>query len=398
MKAEDRKESAMAVRQKPVRDQVVVITGASSGIGLATAHLFAECGAKGLVLVARNEDALRKIADELSHGTTRAIAVAADVSKREDLERVARTAVETFGGFDTWVNDAAVAIYGNLTDIPLEDQRQLFDVNYWGVVNGSMIAADHLRHRGGTIINIGSVLSERTMILQTQYSASKHAVKAFTDGLRMELESQDAPISVTLIKPSSIDTPYVEHARNFLDRENAVPPPAYDPHLVAKAIVFAAEHHRREITIGFGGWVIGAMGKVAPRFVDKAMEWTGYGSQTTDHPERPGMRDNLYQAREDGDMYSSLPGEPRKTSLLLEAQLHPFVTAAVLAGVAAGIAALFLPSLATGRRPKRFKRPTPRYQPRPALRRSGNGHDKRTFGPGHMSQRRLNEGRPQPRH
>lgn len=388
----------MVVRQKPVVDQVVVITGASSGIGLATAHLFAERGAKGLVLVARNEDALRKIADELSHGATRVIAVAADVSKREDLERVARTTVETFGGFDTWVNDAAVAMYGNLTDIPLEDQRQLFDVNYWGVVNGSMIAADHLRHRGGSIINVGSVLSERAMVLQTQYSASKHAVKAFTDGLRMELESQGTSISVTLIKPSSIDTPYVEHARNFLDRENAVPPPAYDPHLVAKAIVFAAEHHRREITIGFGGWVIGAMGKVAPRLMDKAMEWTGYASQTTDHPERPGMRDNLYRAREDGDMYSSLPGEPRKTSLLLEAQLHPFMTAAVLAGVVAGIAALFLPSLAAGHRPKRSKRPTPRYQPRPALRRTGNGHDKRTFGPGHITQRGLNEGRPQPRH
>lgn len=140
----------MAVRQKPVEEQVIVITGASSGIGLATAHLFAERGARGLVLVARNEEALRKIADELSHGRTRAVAVAADVSKREDLERVARTAIDTFGGFDTWVNDAAVALYGNLNEIPMEDQRQLFDVNYWGVVNGSMIAADHMRRRGGT--------------------------------------------------------------------------------------------------------------------------------------------------------------------------------------------------------------------------------------------------------
>src|SRR5918997_5218457 len=163
------KEIAMAVRQKPVEEQVIVITGASSGIGLATAHLFAERGARGLVLVARNEEALRKIADELSHGRTRAVAVAADVSKREDLERVARTAIDTFGGFDTWVNDAAVALYGNLTDIPLEDQRQLFDVNYWGVVNGSMIAADHLRQRGGTIINVRSVLSQRGMLQQTQY-------------------------------------------------------------------------------------------------------------------------------------------------------------------------------------------------------------------------------------
>jgi len=387
----------MPVRQKPVEEQVIVITGASSGIGLATAHLFASRGAKGLVLAARNEEALRKVADELSRGDTRAIAVPADVSKREDLERIARTAIDTFGGFDTWVNDAAVAVYGTVDKIPLEDQRQLFEVNYWGVVNGSLIATEHLRNRGGTIINIGSVLSERTMILQTQYSASKHAVKAFTDGLRMELEDQGAPIAVTLVKPSSIDTPYVEHARNYLDKEAAVPPPTYDPHLVAKAIVFAAEHHRRELTIGFGGWVIGAMGKVAPRMVDKAMEWTGYSSQTTERPERRQMRDNLYRAREDGDIYSSLPGEPRKTSLLLEAQLHPFTTAAVLAGVGAMVASLLLAPFTTGtRRTSRAKRPAPRYQP--TMRRAGNGHDKRTMGPGHISQRSASEGRPQPRH
>jgi short-subunit dehydrogenase len=391
------KEVAMPVRQKPVGEQVIVITGASSGIGLATAHLFASRGAKGLVLAARNEEALRKVAGELSRDGTRAVAVPADVSKREDLERIARTAIDTFGGFDTWVNDAAVALYGTVDKIPLEDQRQLFEVNYWGVVNGSLIAAEHLRDRGGTIINIGSVLSERTMILQTQYSASKHAVKAFTDGLRMELEDQGAPIAVTLVKPSSIDTPYVEHARNYLDKETAVPPPTYDPHLVAKAIVFAAEHHRRELTIGFGGWVIGAMGKVAPRMVDKAMEWTGYQSQTTDQSERLQMRDNLYRARADGDIYSSLPGEPRKTSLLLEAQLHPFATAAVLAGFGAVVASLLLAPFTTGmRRTSRAKRPMPRYQP--TMRRVGNGHDKRTMGPGHISQRSAIEGRPQPRH
>jgi len=387
----------MPVRQKPVEQQVVVITGASSGIGLATAHMFASRGVRGLVLVARNEEALRKIADELSRGGTRAIAVPADVSKHEDIERIARTAIDTFGGFDTWVNDAAVALYGELSKIPLEDQRQLFEVNYWGVVDASLVAAEHLRQRGGTIINVGSVLSERAMILQTQYSASKHAVKAFTDGLRMELEAQGAPVAVTLIKPSSIDTPYVEHARNYLGKEAAVPPPSYDPHLVAKAIVFASEHHRRELTIGFGGWVIGAMGKVAPRMVDKAMELTGYRSQTTDHPERRGMRDNLYQAREDGDMYSSLPGEPRKTSLLLEAQMHPLATAMVLAGLGAAVASLLLaPYASSPRRPRHAKRPAPRYQP--TMRRAGNGHDKRIVGPGHISQRESGERRPQPRH
>jgi len=386
----------MTVRQKPVDQQVVVITGASSGIGLATARLFALRGAKGLVLVARNEEALRTIADELHREGTRTIAVAADVSKREDVERVSRTAIQSFGGFDTWVNDAAVAVYGTLEEVPIEDQRQLFEVNYWGVVYGSLIAAQHLRSRGGAIINVGSVLSERTMILQTQYSASKHAVKAFTDGLRMELEEQDAPIAVTLIKPSSIDTPYVEHARNYLDHETKVPPPAYDPNLVAKAIVFASEHQRRELTVGFGGWVIGAMGKVAPRLMDKAMEWTGYSSQTTDQPERPQMRDNLYRARQDGDMYSSLPGEPRKTSFFLEAQMHPVAAAFILAGVGAAIAAsLFAPGAV---KRSRSRRATPMRRYERVERRTGNGHDKPAQGPGYRARHEPYEGRVLPRH
>jgi hypothetical protein len=219
-------------------------------------------------------------------------------------------------------------------------------------------------------------------------------VKGFTDGLRMELESEGAPIRVTLIKPSSIDTPYVEHARNYLDAEAAVPPPTYDPNLVAKAIVFAAENPRREITIGFGGWVIGAMGKVAPRLLDRAMEWSGYATQTTDHPERPAMRDNLYRAREDGDVYSSLPHEPRKTSMLLEAQIHPLATVAILAGVAAAVAALFVPSASYRRIPRR--RPLPRH--RTVNRSMGNGHDRPVVGPGHLSQRSGTNDRPQPRH
>jgi short-subunit dehydrogenase len=390
----------MTVRLKPIGEQVVVITGASSGIGLATARMYASRGVRGLVLVARNEETLREVAGELTARGTRAVAVPADTGQREDLERVARTAIDTFGGFDTWVNDAAVALYGTLEEIPIEDQRRLFEVNYWGVVNGSLIAARHLRQRGGgAIINLGSVLSERTMILQTQYSASKHAVKAFTDGLRMELERDGAPISVTLIKPSAIDTPYPEHARNYLDHDPAVPPPTYDPHLVAKAIVFASENQKRELTVGFGGWVIGAMGTVAPRLTDKVMEMTGYSSQTTSQRERPQMRDNLYRSREDGDEYSSLPGEPRKTSLFLEAQMHPLATAVMLAGLGAAITALLLPRglLRGGRsRPHRSVTPARRYEA--VTRRTGNGHDKKTLGPGYMARQDASERRPQPRH
>lgn len=334
----------MSVRLKPVGEQVVVITGASSGIGLATAHMAAEQGAR-LVLAARNEDALRKVVDECSRKGARAIAVPADVASREDIERIAETATKTFGGFDTWVNDAAVALYGNLQTIPIEDQRRQFEVNYWGVVYGSLAAAAYLRKlgRSGAVINIGSVLSDRAMTYQTQYSAAKHAVKAFTDGLRTELEADGAPISVTLIKPSAIDTPYPEHARNYLGSKGlTVPPPTYDPHLVGRAILFAAENPKRTLAVGFGGYAISLMGTHFPRLTDLAMELTGYASQTTD---RPGPRqqpreDNLYAPREDGDTYSSQTASPRQTSLFLEAQMRPMTTLALLGGLslAAGYA------------------------------------------------------------
>ena len=234
-----------------------------------------------------------------------------------------------------------MAIYGTVEQVPIADQRQLFEVNYWGVVEGSLIAARHLKGRGGAIINIGSVLSNRALILQGPYSASKHAVKAFTDALRMELEHQGAPVSVTLIKPSSIDTPYVEHARSYLDSPGVtVPPPAYDPHLVAKAILHACEHPTRDLVVGFGGWAFALMERFAPRLTDLFMEAAGSAMQTSDNPGRRARRDNLYAPREDGAEHSSLPRASRKTSLFLEAQLHPVATLALAAG--AGLAAAYL--------------------------------------------------------
>jgi short-subunit dehydrogenase len=330
----------MAVTLKPVEEQVIVLTGASSGIGLATARAAAQRGAK-LVLVARNREALQEIADEIIAGGGDAIAVAADVANEEDLARVAQAAIAAFGGFDTWVNDAAVTIYGTHEQVPLADQRRLFEVNYWGVVQGSLIAARHLKGRGGAIINLGSVLSHRSLMLQGAYSASKHAVRAFTDALRMELEHEGAPVSVTLIKPSAIDTPYPEHARNYLDSPgNALPPPTYDPHLVARAILHAAENPKRDIIVGFGGWAIALMGRFFPRATDYVMEATMEPMQKSDNPGRRARRDNLYAPREDGAEHSSLPVTSRKTSLFLEAQLHPVATFAAVAGI--GLAAAYL--------------------------------------------------------
>ena len=327
----------MSVRLNPVEHQIIVITGASSGIGLATARDAAARGAR-VVLVARNEEAMRKIADEINAEGGRAIAAPADVAKHEDLERVARTAVEAVGGFDTWVNDASVALYGIMDQIPIEDQRRLFEVNYWGIVYGSLIAAKHLRRRGGAIINVGSVLSDRAMIYQGQYSAAKHAVMGFTEALRMELEADGAPVSVTLIKPAAIDTPFPEHARNYLDAPSpALPPPTYDPHLVARAILYAAEHQRRTLVIGFGGFAISALGNLFPRLTDFIMEATGRSSQTSADPGPRERRDNLYEPRQDHAEHSTISATHRRTSLFLEAQLRPVTTVLLLAGL--GLAA-----------------------------------------------------------
>ncbi|MBA4158389.1 MAG: SDR family NAD(P)-dependent oxidoreductase, partial [Gemmatimonadetes bacterium] len=206
----------MKIGLKPLKEQVVVITGASSGIGLATAKLAAKRGAR-VVLASRSRPDLRRAVKEIQKEGGEATYVVADVSDASDVQHIADVAIREFGGFDTWVNNAGVSIYGRMEKVPVRDARQLFEVNYWGVVNGCTAAVPHLRRRGGAIINIGSVLSDRAVPLQGHYSASKHAVKGYTDALRMELEEAGAPISVTLVKPAAIDTPYTEHARNYMD-------------------------------------------------------------------------------------------------------------------------------------------------------------------------------------
>jgi NAD(P)-dependent dehydrogenase (short-subunit alcohol dehydrogenase family) len=323
----------MSIRLKPVSEQVIVITGGSSGNGLATARAAVDGGAR-VVIAARNEDALQRVATEL--GDDKVAVCAADVSREEDVERVAQVAIDRFGGFDSWVNDAAAATYGRIEEVSLQDHRRVFDVNYFGLLAGSLVAARHLRARGGgAIINIGSVLSDRAMILQGPYSASKAAVQAATDALRMELEEAGDPISVTLIKPASIDTPYPEHARNYMDVAPRLPPPLYDPALVADAVLFACENRRRHLYVGGGGYLISLAGRLAPRLTDVAMEMFGIrAQQKADDPGDERKRDNLYAERADAETHGDQDVFVRRTSVLLEVQKQPlslpFAAAAAL--------------------------------------------------------------------
>lgn len=275
----------MPVNLKPIDQQVMVITGASSGIGLATAQLAAKRGAK-LVLAARSDDALDEIVRRIAADGGEAIACACDVADRAQVQRVAEEALARFGRIDTWVNNAGVSIYGRLDEVSEEDNRRLFDTNFWGVVNGSLVALPHLKRDGGALINVGSEVSEAVIPLQGMYSASKHAVKGFTDALRIEIEEVDkAPVSITLIQPTAVDTPYPQHAKNYMDQEPKLPSPQIDPDRVAEAILDAAVKHTRATKVGTMAKVNTAMAKAMPGVAEK-MASKYYDRQQYDEPPR----------------------------------------------------------------------------------------------------------------
>ncbi|REE93923.1 SDR family oxidoreductase [Cupriavidus plantarum] len=331
-------ESAKKVELKKIGSQVIVITGASSGVGLVTARAAAGRGAK-LVLVARSEEALHQLAEELREHGTEVITVKADVGRQEDVARVAEMAIERFGGFDTWINNAGVTIFGRHDDVPLEDQRRLFDTNYWGMVHGSLVAAAHMRQQGGAIINISSEAADGPMPLQSAYAASQHAIKGFTDTLRLELEQEKAPISVTLIKPAGLETPMVSHAKNFLHCEPQQPPPLYDPALAADAILFAAQHPRRDLFVGGAAKAFSAAAYHAPHAFDRFMRRFMCRAQQTSTPAGP---------REDNALYDGANSLVERTGHRRALQScpytasarHPLLTTMVVMGASAAVAAM----------------------------------------------------------
>ena len=283
----------MTTRLKPLHSQVMVITGATSGIGLTTARAAARKGAS-LVLAARDSTALDTLVAELRAAGGEALAVPTDVGNRDEVAALGRAAVRRFGRVDTWVNNAGISIFGRNQDVPLADQEKLFQTNFWGVVHGSMVALDLMKDTGGALINLGSELSDRAVPLQGMYSASKHAVKGYTDSLRMEIEKDRIPVSVTLVKPAGIDTMFTGHARNYMQNEPELPAPVYAPELVADAILYAAEHPRRDIYVGGASKMVSLEGRVMPRVLDKFMNLVMFKQQQKDQPSSPERTDALY--------------------------------------------------------------------------------------------------------
>ena len=325
----------MPATLKPLDAQVIVVTGATSGHGLATAQKAAEGGAQ-VMLAARDEAALTQcVADIRAKGGTAEYCVT-DVGVEADVDRLADAAIARFGRIDTWVNNAGTGLYAEVEQLSLEDHRKLFDTNYWGVVHGCNAALRHLKAQGGAIINVGSINSDMASPLLAAYNASKHAVKGFTDSLRIELIGQDAPVSVTLIKPSAIDTPFTSHGRNVTGYQAKLPPPIYSPELVADAILFAAQHPRRSITVGGGGklQVLGAT--LFPSLFDRIA--SKMDATLLDRDKPIGRKEGNLHAPQGNDGHVDGRQHGRGFSLFTGARLHPLAPIGLIAATAIGAA------------------------------------------------------------
>lgn len=323
---------------KNLKDQVIVITGASSGIGLVTARMAAEKGAK-VVVAARNEEALKELVNELRGNGNTAIHVKADVGRGEDVNKIAVTALKEFGRFDTWVNNAGVAIFGYAMDVSNEDMKRMFDTNFWGVVYGSKVAVKHFKERGfpGALINVGSLFGDRGTLIQSTYAPSKFAVHGWTESLRMELKKENVPVSVTLIHPGRIDTPYTQHAHSYLDKQPIHKGMLYPPKAVAEAILYAAEHPKRDLYVGAQAKAIELIGRIFPRFTDRLMERFLPPTQYANIPAKPREESNLHQAGYGLQERGINKGWRRSNSMYVKASKYPIFSRVIIIGLGAFI-------------------------------------------------------------
>jgi NAD(P)-dependent dehydrogenase (short-subunit alcohol dehydrogenase family) len=237
------------VQLKPVGEQVVVLMGASSGIGRETTLRFAERGAK-VVVSARNEEGLNSLVEEIRGKGGQATAIPADVSEFEQVKGVADRAVEVYGRLGTWVHLAAVLLVASFEDTTPEEFARVVDVNLMGQVYGAMAALPHIkREGGGALIHVSSMGAKRSIPLQSAYCASKHGIDGFLESLRVELQHEKLPISVTQVMPVTINTPHFDKARTKLGVK-LVAPPIYQPGIVSEAILHTAENPARDLLVG----------------------------------------------------------------------------------------------------------------------------------------------------
>ena len=280
---------------KPINQQVVAVVGASRGIGREAALKFAKRGAK-VVVSARSESGLASLVDEIRRSGGEATAVIADVSDFQQVKAIADKTVEGYGRLDTWVHASATAVFAPFDKTTPEEFKRIIDVTLLGQVYGAMAALPHLKREGrGALIHISSMEGRRALPLQSSYSSAKHGVEGFVESLRVELQHEGIPISVTSVKPAVINTPFYNNGRTKLGVKPTGIPPYYEPSLVADAILYVAEHPTRDFIVGDVGRVLDVLQRLSPPLVDSLLGLIGFQFQRTNEPKSEDAPDNLYE-------------------------------------------------------------------------------------------------------
>lgn len=323
---------------KPLNEQVVVIVGASSGMGREAALDFASRGAK-VVISARSDDALDSIVHEIEAKGGLALAVPADVSDFAQVKHVADRAVERFGRIDTWAHFAGAAVYARFEETTPEEFKRIIDVNLTGAAFGAMAALPHLRRAGGgALIQVSSVEAEVSLPYSSAYASSKHGMRGYLDALRMELKHDRAPIAVTNIMPTGINTPFFDHARTKLGVKPMPIPPVYQPGNVTRAVLFAAEHPTDELIVGGAGAMFVWMKRLMPRLTDTMLEKVAFRGQRTSEPRSHAAPDNVFEAgRGDTRIEGDFGRFSRRTSIYTWLQTHPWLKRGLEAAAVVGI-------------------------------------------------------------
>ncbi|WP_221621637.1 SDR family oxidoreductase [Halocatena pleomorpha] len=309
-----------------MQHEVVVITGASAGVGRATARAFAKHGAK-VGLLARGEAGLEGARQDVEANGGEALVIPTDVADADQVEAAADAIEEEFGAIDIWVNNAMTSVFSPAWEMEADEYRHVTEVTYLGCVYGTQTALDRMLPRDeGTIIQVGSALAYRGIPLQSAYCGSKHAIQGFTESIRTELIHEDSDVQLSMVQMPALNTPQFEWVKSRLPNKAQPVPPIYQPEVAADAIVWAAHHDRDELWVGRSTVKAILGNRVIPRRLDHLLARSGWDSQMTDKPEDPDRKHNLREpADDDADhgAHGAFDGRARSRSYQLWASTHP---------------------------------------------------------------------------
>ncbi|WP_226008134.1 SDR family oxidoreductase [Natrinema salinisoli] len=322
--------------------EVVVVTGASAGVGRATARAFAERNAK-VALLARGEDGLEGAREDVEDAGGEAVVVPTDVSNYDEVEAAAETVEDVFGPIDVWVNDAMVSVFSPAAEMTADDYRRVTEVTYLGYVHGTQVALERMRPRNeGTIVQVGSALAYRGIPLQSAYCGAKHAIQGFTESVRTELLHDDVDVQLSMVQMPAMNTPQFEWSKSRMSKQPQPVPPIYQPEVAARAITWTVDRGKDELWVGRSTVKAILGNRLIPRRLDNLLASGGYDAQLSDEPTDPDREHNLYEpVSGDHGAHGPYDERARDRSYQLQASMHRRVLALIVV-LATAVASVLL--------------------------------------------------------